>query len=102
MLALTCFYLQLNLKWLSVKGFAVGCMKRQFPSIAPDDTKLYDGFLNGYYVVSCDESVPAGAFNCHNKCAWVSVFVHHAALQPEKKAHVETVNSMSLLLPGEK
>lgn len=84
-LACTCFHLHLNLKRLSVKGFAVGCMKRQFPSIASDDTKHCDGLLSGNYFLSCNVCVTAGTFNCHNKCTWMYIFVHHAALQPEKK-----------------
>lgn len=64
---LTGIYLHLNLKWLFVKSFAVGCMKGQFPSIACDDTKISDGLLNVYYFLSCNVCVTAGAFNCHNK-----------------------------------
>lgn len=84
-LALTCFYFHLSLKWLSVKGFAVGCMKTQFPSTASDDAKLCDGLLNGNYFLSDNVHLTAGAFNCHNKCTWIYIFVHHNALQPEKK-----------------
>lgn len=92
-LAPTCIYSNLNLKLLSDQGFAVGCMKRQFPSIARDDTKHFDGLLNGNYFLGCNGHVSAAAINCHNKGAWMTIFVHHTALQPEEKAHAESVSS---------
>lgn len=86
----TCFYLHLNLKWLSIQGFAVSCMQKQVSSITSDDTNLCDRLLNGNYFLNCNVYVITGAFSCHNKCTWMSVHVHHTVLQPEKK-HIKTL-----------
>lgn len=80
---LTCVYLSLNLKGLSIKGFAVRRLKRKVSSVASTDTERCDRFLNGDRFMSGYVDVIAGAFKSHNKIPWISILVHHSVLQPE-------------------
>lgn len=89
----TCVYSDLNLKVFSVQGFTVGFMKRQFPGIALDDTKHFDGFLNGNYFPGCNVYVSAAANSCHSKGAWMTVFVHHTVPPPEEQAYDKLTGS---------
>lgn len=92
-MAPTCVYSDLNLKVFSIKGFTVGFMKRQFPSIALDDTNHFDGFLNGNKFAGCNVYVSAAANSCHSKGAWMSVSVHHTVPQPEEQAYDKLIGS---------
>lgn len=92
-MAPTCIYSDLNLKVFSIQGFTVGFMKRQFPSIALDDTKHFDGFLYGNYFLGCNVYVSAAANSCHNKGAWMTVSVHHIVLQPVEQAYDKLIGS---------
>lgn len=88
----TCFYLHLNLKWLSFKGFAGGCMKKQLLRETPNRTKLCDGLLNGYYFLSRNLYVTMATFSYADKWAWVWIFVSHTSLLPGSKADKEGEN----------
>lgn len=87
----TCFHFHLNLKYFSVKGFAVARMEGQFPSVARDDTKWSDGLLDSQHFLSCNLCVTAGAFKHRNKDTWMRICVHHTMLQAERK-HTHTDN----------
>lgn len=86
-LLLTCFYFHLNVKCFSIQSSALGFRKRLFPGVAPDGTNLCDGFLNRKHFMCRKVHVTAGAgaVTFDNKCSWISVLVHHTALQPEEK-----------------
>jgi len=85
----TCLHRHFNEKRLSLEGLAaVGLKGPAAPGEAPDATEHRDGFLDGDRALSRHVNAAAGAaFDHHNKCARVSIPVHLAALQPERKKH---------------